>query len=556
MNHPFQVFVGTVLSICFSGTLAFGQKPATSPDDLPTFSARSELVLVPVAVLEKGKAVAGLKKEQFLLEDNGHRRQISFFQEFENAPAASTAKLAAHEYTNYLPGAPADQNVRLIVLDLINTPFLSQPEMSRAREGIVKFLSENVDPNEPTALLLMTIDGLKQVHSFNTNPDVLIAALKGAQKINRGPSSEGMSVAPLAGHPASGGASLDAAVASEMGVIAQALNNADAGFAELARRRLQLDTLRNFEAIALAYRGIPGRKSLLWVTFGVQLPRTGSDAKFTGLIIQRLNGANISVYPLDIMGLAFPFERPDPLGNMSDPRTGPGLATRQSVTLDTRRGILESFQLIAQETAGATCLNNNDIHDCIVRAHNDSRTFYMLGFYVPSQDRTPGWHKIKVEVNAQFSELRYRQGYLINSPAQGKEQDKAFQPTIKQAINTPFDFTSVPIQVALIGTTPDNGRSQLKYRVTLPPGSFSINDNVMHVQFSVVVLDDKGKYVTEQSKNIRGVLKAETLSRLSAEGFSYEDKLELARGEYQLKWIVRDELSGDIGSVTAPIDVH
>src|ERR1700722_10732070 len=47
-----------------------------------TISSRTELVTVPVVVTDKkGKHLTGLKKSDFVIEEDGHKREIATFQE-------------------------------------------------------------------------------------------------------------------------------------------------------------------------------------------------------------------------------------------------------------------------------------------------------------------------------------------------------------------------------------------------------------------------------------------------------------------------------------------
>jgi len=54
----------------------------------------------------------------------------------------------------------------------------------------------------------------------------------------------------------------------------------------------------------------------------------------------------------------------------------------------------------------------------------------------------------------------------------------------------------------------------------------------------------------------KGALTAEALTKIKAEGIFYANSFDLPPGDYQVRFVVRDNLSGRIGSVTAPLTVN
>ena len=57
------------------------------------------------------------------------------------------------------------------------------------------------------------------------------------------------------------------------------------------------------------------------------------------------------------------------------------------------------------------------------------------------------------------------------------------------------------------------------------------------------------------SQNIQGTPTPETLAEIKAGGLVYNNYLELPSGQYTVRFLMRDNLSGKIGSVSAPLTV-
>src|SRR5690242_9551838 len=114
--RPLTVALRGVAILAFILAIALAcaaQTPAsdTSPD-IPTFKARSELVVVPVLVLRHGEHVSGLRRDDFAIEEDGVRKTIASFDEIGNASQREPASLSS---TKDSPSA----SLTVILFDLI-----------------------------------------------------------------------------------------------------------------------------------------------------------------------------------------------------------------------------------------------------------------------------------------------------------------------------------------------------------------------------------------------------------------------------------------------------
>ncbi len=62
-----------------------------------------------------------------------------------------------------------------------------------------------------------------------------------------------------------------------------------------------------------------------------------------------------------------------------------------------------------------------------------------------------------------------------------------------------------------------------------------------------------GVTVGNFSQNIQGTPTPETLTKIKTGGLSYNNYLELPSSQYTVRFVMRDNLSGRIGSVSAPL---
>src|SRR3954451_6874934 len=156
-------------------------KPASSPP-MPVFKSKTELVLVPVSVKDKsGKHVAGLKQDAFALRQDGRDEKVSVFEEINTgAKPAPHPKLPPGVFTNTIADS-SQRRLIIIALDTINTAFADQ---HYAREHLIKYLSEQVQPDALLCLVTFGRGGVKLVHDFSTDPRLLVAALRKVKGIS------------------------------------------------------------------------------------------------------------------------------------------------------------------------------------------------------------------------------------------------------------------------------------------------------------------------------------------------------------------------------------
>src|SRR5580692_11701638 len=138
------------------------------------FAAGAKLVLVPTLVTDKsGNHISGLKQEDFTVLENGAEQKLATFEEITSDPHRLSRPQNPNEFNNALAGGTSARRVTLIVLDLINTPFLDQVN---ARTELL-YLTKSVNEREPTGLYTLTRSGVQVVHDFTSDPRILVAAL-------------------------------------------------------------------------------------------------------------------------------------------------------------------------------------------------------------------------------------------------------------------------------------------------------------------------------------------------------------------------------------------
>jgi VWFA-related protein len=540
-------------------------------------------VLVPVSVKDKsGKHVAGLKQDVFNLRQDGREQKISVFEELStNMKPAERPKLPAGVFTNTMADAQQRRLV-IIALDTINTAFSDQ---HYAREHLIKYLSDSVEPDALLCLVTVSRGGIKLVHDFTTDPKLLVAAL---HKVKGMP---GMNEAVSANDPTLDMMQNDPMFQSEVAAL-NAFVNANTEMQRNDWRMQVLATLDAMNQLSQAFAGVPGKKALLWATGSFPFMFTDPNEAQNGPQFQEilpeyertwqlLNNANIAVYPVDVRGLV----------NATLPPASTHLSTRNlhnfpQTASNQHYQSIAAMQTVADMTGGRAFFNSNDLERGFRRAAEDAESYYLLGYYRDPNDAKPGWRKLRVDVHApEHVEVRARSGFYVAKAA--KHPDDVRKTDMRLAMVSPLEYTGIPLLLEWTDlpstqnaagkdakgsadaktrqdepeVKPDKNAAKKKvhFALVLPASGVEIDgDDANHMNFEVlgIVTDHEGKPITDIGQTVSAHLKPDTLKQVTTSGITYRNAFELPPGDYTARLIVRDAISGRIGTVITPLKVQ
>jgi hypothetical protein len=104
------------------------------------------------------------------------------------------------------------------------------------------------------------------------------------------------------------------------------------------------------------------------------------------------------------------------------------------------------------------------------------------------------------------------------------------------------------------------GKKRVNYEMHLAPDAALVNEsdnNHVVLEFVAVAKTSEGKVVDRPvGQSVDAHLTAEKLAAIRQKGVAYSSALDLAPGEYTVRFVVRDNLSGRTGSVAAPLKVE
>lgn len=524
------------------------------------FRSQTVLIQVPVVVTDKqGEHIHGLTKEDFTLLESGKEVKIANFEEL-TATSEKITPLAAPrgQFRNLTLNGTQPRNVVIIALDTVNTPFLDQ---AYGRHELVKFLAKNVNTGQVLALMLITSRGLKVVQGLTGDPDQLIAALKKAggeiQPLET-MSTDAQADAVTGDMPAT----VFSPYADPFDAINSFVEYGDAIEAQFLQQNAIETTMNAFLGIAESLSGVPGRKSLIWATggfpFAIDSPSTVPGG-YLSLLYERtmlaLSDAEISVYPVDIRGLVNTSIFAE--GNRSGSVTGLNASRLLTNRMWLQQSKFDTLNDFADMTGGKAFYNTNDVAGSFKRAGDDASSYYMLSYYLDTRDNKPGWRKLHVKVTRKNAEVRARTGFFVTNATMNPMLSRNVD--ISTALHSPIEDTGVPVTVQWLSVSPEGTKKKAVFFAHMPAGSLSFDPagrDQLNFDFVALAYDRNGKEAGQAAQNFTRPIPQDQLASVRANGVGFRNALELPPGQYNVRFVVRDNVTGKVGSVTAPLTLN
>jgi VWFA-related protein len=573
-------FLARILIAVLSCCAAVAQETARGDHDAK-FTSHAALVLIPTLATDRsGHHLKGLKEEDFVVMEDGVEQKIATFEEVTSDFRRLSRRNAPDEFSNDVSGE-SNPRITLIVLDLLNTPFAAQ---AVARKELLTYLTQSIDQREPTALYTLTRGGIKIIHDFTTDSGVLVAALRritgdASQMVDTpevvesltgtgtpdGSQGQNPAVAATIGQSSNG---IDAkAVQNEIDRLQTMLSqDAELNFQAFQQRVAITYTLEGLQQLAQALEGIPRRKSVIWASGGFPFTVSGDTMFLTPIARdsltdilpmyehtwQLLDAAQIALYPVDVKGLQVVSVAP-----ASIHRAGRNYG--QNATLR-EMDIHATFDIFASMTGGRAYYDSNDLVKGFRDAVNDSAEYYVLGYYTDPSKTRSGWRKLKVRVKRDHVEVRARSGFFFINPTDDLEKSRNNDVAI--ALRSPLDYTSLPLAVQWNKVEPAKvpDKKHVNYRIRVGPEPELIEEaDRNHVELEFVAQPQSAEAKDPDhpvGQRIDAHPTHDNLPTILQNGIVYAGALDLSPGEYTVHFVVRDDLSGRLGSVTAPLTVQ
>lgn len=545
----------------------------TVQDQGTTFRLNVNLVQVHVTVRDgSGKPVANLRKEDFLLYDQGKPQAISTFSVETRESRREKAKIAASSAsTDEASGQKASVLPDRFIALVFDDTHISMQDAAYLRTQADKFL----DGIAPTDRVGIFSTSGEMSHNFTNDKEALKKTLLSlipharfpvdpsvcpdinfyeANQIVNYQNTDVLNVLkqvvidicpPVVGGPTA---------AQQLQMAANAIVQSRA-HQVLAQGETDAQFVYRFMQDVLTHLSVmPGERAMILASPGFLM--TPSQYQDLSIVIDQANHSNIVINTLDARGLY----GSAPFGDIAevthiDPAVASQVASYGLLEQDERASVLNDFSF---GTGGAYYGNSNDLASDLNQLGTAPEVSYVLGFSPQSQKMDGSFHTLKVSL-AQKNKysIQARHGYYaprhVNDPAEQAHQD------IVAAAFSRDEILGLPLQIQTqyFKTDAADARVSVVSRIDLKGIRFRKAEGWTMDDFTVAtaIFDDNGNFVAGQQKVVQMKLQDQTYANYLRTGLAVKFNFDLKPGRYAVRQVVRDSEGGQMAARNGSVEI-
>ena len=531
-----------LLAVLLQFALLGSYLPAQDSDY--TFHAQTELVLVNVTARDKsGNLIRDLKPEDFQIKEDGKPQQISSF-DIENTDAVPSMDVAqAKPLDNSAPAATSNsvgrrpalandfKDHRLIVL-FFDLSGMEPDEIDHSVTAAENYVNKQMAPADLVSVVSLG-SSLQVNQDFTSDHDLLIKVL---QSFNAGAGQgfEEGSTGSTEGTPDTG--SSFTADDTEYNIF-----NTD--------RRLEA-----LRSVAERLSHVQQKKSLIYFSSGIDRTGIENQSELRAATNAAVR-ANLAFYTMDIRGLQALVAGGE-AQNASLRGTSPYSGQSTLNALNSNFTTQETLVTLASDTGGRAFLDSNDFSKVFKGVQDDTSSYYVLGYHSTNPARDGKYRRIAVTINRPGVKLEFRRGYYAPADYQhANKEDRERQ--LEEQLNSELPATDLPLYLAASYFRIGDNKFYVPVSLVVPgsqiPFSSNSSQDKATLDVTGLVLDSNKRQVEDIRDTVK--LAVATSTQVRSKNVQYNNGFILISGKYHLKFVVRENQSGRMGSFETDIDV-
>jgi VWFA-related protein len=517
--------------------------PVASPGG--TIRVSTELVLVNVVARDKkGNPIRDLKKEDFTLYEDGKRQDISSFDfedvdQVQNAAGPTVTGSATGTGT---PGtllhsskkAPPtlDARDRRLILLFFDFSAMEPEQVDRSVDAAKKFIQTKMQPADLIAMVSLATN--MHVDCDFTDDQKKLLGVLASYNSGEGQGFDAGTTGSAEGAAETGGSFTE--------------DDTDLNTFTADRKLLAIQSLMD------ALNKLPQKKSVIYFSNGITQSGVDNQSALRAATAAAVK-ANASIYSLDVRGLqAFP-----PGGEAQNASLhGQSAYTGASVLNDLNGNAAsqDTLATLSSDTGGKAFFDSNDFSGIFAQVQKDSSVYYVLGFSSNNKLKDGRFRHLKVTVNRPDLKLDFRSGYYA-----GRDFEHLTHPDREQQLDdelaAQLPRVDVPVYAGAAYFRRDDSHYYLSVSLVIPGSQIPfvtekdkdnatidiIGEALESGKFPIGRLRDTVKLALDSTREVR------------RKNVQYNTGFLLAPGNYHLKFVVRENQTGRMGSFETDVRI-
>ncbi len=534
--------VATLAALAANDPFAAWAQQAPVQQATQAIRATTELVLVNVVARDKkGNLIRDLKREDFTVFEDGQKQQVSSF-DFENidelalaaqtSPTATGTENAAPVAAAVKPQATLDARDRRLILLFFDFSAMEVDQIDRSVGAAKKYVNAKMQPADLIAIVSLATN-MRLDLDFTDDKAKVLSVL----------SSYGSG----SGQGFDNGATGSSEGAAETSGAFTA-DDTDYNTFSADRKLLAL------QSIIQAVGKLPQKKSLIYLSNGISQSGVDNQSALRAATAAAVK-SNVSIYPLDVRGL-----QALPAGGEAQNASlhGQSAYTGASVLndLNSNASSQETLSTLAADTGGKAFFDSNDFSGVFSQVQKDTSAYYILGYSSSNHAKEGKFRHIKVVLNRPDVKLEFRQGYYAGRDFEHSNHTDREQ-QLQDELASDLPATDVAVYAGAAYFRRDDSHYFLAVSLVVPGSQIPF---VQEKDKDSATLDIAGE-VLEGGKypvgHLRDTVKlaVDSTQQVRRKNVQYNTSFLLAPGSYHLKFVVRENRTGRMGTFETDVRV-
>jgi VWFA-related protein len=530
----------TAAALLSPGAPLVAQEPAQRATTQAPIRVTTELVLVNVVAHDKkGNLIKDLKKEDFTLYEDGKKQDVSSF-DFENVdelaatagPTVSGAAPGTLLHSSKKAPPTLDARDRRLILLFFDFSAMQPEEIDRSVDAAKKFIHEKMQPADLIAIVSLATN--MHVDCDFTDDQQKLAAVLSSYNSGEGQGFDNGAAGSSEGAAETGGSFTE--------------DDTDLNTFNADRKLLAIQSLMQ------ALGKLPQKKSVIYFSNGITQSGVDNQSALRAATAAAVK-SNASIYSLDVRGLqALP-----PGGQAQNASLHGQSAYTGASTLNDLNGNAASQDTLATlstDTGGKAFFDSNDFSGIFSQVQKDSSVYYVLGFTSNNPAKDGRFRHLKVTVKRPDLKLDFRSGYYAGRDFEHLNRaDREEQ--LEDELAAQLPRVDVPLYAGASYFRRDDSHYYLAVSLVVPGSQIPfvtekdkdsatidiIGEALESGKFPVGRLRDTVKLAVESTREVR------------RKNVQYNTGFLLASGSYHLKFVIRENRTGRMGSFETDVRI-
>ena len=305
-------------------------------------------------------------------------------------------------------------------------------------------------------------------------------------------------------------------------------------------------------AVSQSLAKINEKKSLLYFSGGISRDGIENEASLRSAINAAVR-ADLAIYSVDTRGL----QAIGPLGDASTGSLRGQGGFNGGALLNNMNSNFASQEVMATlstETGGKAFFDSNDFAPAFAKVQADNSAYYAIGFHSTNPARDGKFRKLTVKIDKPGIKLEYRPGYY--APADFKHSGKEDrEQELEDQLASDLPATDIAVYMDAFYFRLDENRFFMPVSLVVPGSQIPF---VKGGDKDKATLDVIGAVIDDNKRpvgRVRDTVKLNLDPSLQArqKNIQYTTSFNLPPGHYQLKFVVRENQTGRMGSFIADV---